>query len=220
MQSLWRCAMAIQLDHLIVPSRDPVAAARSLAALLDVPWQTSQGPFTPVYVNEALTLDFADRKEFEHHHYCFRVSDAEFDAILGRIRAARQPFPGEEAEPLRRLAVRHEARAARQHEVLERTDPLAVLADLPVDAVRVAREHEPLGHRLLRGDPDEAGGGPRGGRHTGPLHRGVERGRELGPDRPGQELAVLRRGAQPGVEEPQQLAPDAHALLVGVAGVD
>ena len=84
--------MAIQLDHLIVPSRDPVAAARSLAALLDVPWQTSQGPFTPVYVNDALTLDFADRKEFEHHHYCFRVSDVEFDAILGRIRAARLPY--------------------------------------------------------------------------------------------------------------------------------
>ena len=84
--------MAIQLDHLIVPSRDPVAGARSLAALLDVPWQTSQGPFTPVYVNEALTFDFADRKEFEHHHYCFHVSDAEFDAILGRILAARLPY--------------------------------------------------------------------------------------------------------------------------------
>jgi catechol 2,3-dioxygenase-like lactoylglutathione lyase family enzyme len=80
--------MAIHLDHLIVPSRDPVAAARALAALLDVPWQASQGPFTPVYVNEALTLDFADRKAFEHHHYCFRVTEADFDAIFGRIRAA------------------------------------------------------------------------------------------------------------------------------------
>ena len=82
----------MQLDHLIVPSRDPVAAASSLAALLDVPWQAAQGPFTPVYVNEALTLDFADRTEFEHHHYCFRVSDAEFDAILGRIQATRLAY--------------------------------------------------------------------------------------------------------------------------------
>jgi len=80
--------MAIQLDHLIVPSRDPIARAKSLAGLLDVPWQESQGPFTPVYVNEALTIDFADRDQFEHHHYCFRVSDAQFDAILGRIEAA------------------------------------------------------------------------------------------------------------------------------------
>ena len=84
--------MAIQLDHLIVPSRDPVAGAKSLAALLDVPWQEAQGPFTPVYVNEGLTLDFADRDQFEPHHYCFRVSDAEFDAILGRIEAARIPY--------------------------------------------------------------------------------------------------------------------------------
>jgi catechol 2,3-dioxygenase-like lactoylglutathione lyase family enzyme len=84
--------MAIQLDHLIVPSRDPVAAATALAGLLDVPWEESQGPFTPVYVNETLTLDFADRAPFEPHHYCFRVSDAEFDAIFGRIQAARVPY--------------------------------------------------------------------------------------------------------------------------------
>lgn len=84
--------MAIQLDHLIVPSHDPVAGAKSLAGLLDVPWQEAQGPFTPVYVNEGLTLDFADRDQFEPHHYCFRVSDAEFDAILGRIEAARIPY--------------------------------------------------------------------------------------------------------------------------------
>ena len=85
-------SMAIQLDHLIVPSHDPVAGAKSLAGLLDVPWQEAQGPFTPVYVNETLTLDFADRDQFEPHHYCFRVSDAEFDAILGRIEAARIPY--------------------------------------------------------------------------------------------------------------------------------
>lgn len=84
--------MAIQLDHVIVPSHDPVAGAKSLAGLLDVPWQKSQGSFTPVYVNETLTLDFADREHFEGHHYCFRVSDAEFDTILARIQAARIPY--------------------------------------------------------------------------------------------------------------------------------
>ena len=84
--------MAIQLDHLIVPSHDPVPGAKSLAGLLDVPWQEAQGPFTPVYVNETLTVDFADRDQFEPHHYCFRVSDAEFDAIFGRIQAAHIPY--------------------------------------------------------------------------------------------------------------------------------
>ena len=81
--------MAIQLDHVIVPSHNRVAAAKSLAGLLGVPWQESQGSFTPVYVNEALTLDFADRDRFEGHHVCFRVDDAEFDAIFGRIQAAQ-----------------------------------------------------------------------------------------------------------------------------------
>lgn len=81
--------MAIQLDHIIVPAVDRVEAAKLLAGLLDVPWEKSQGEFTPVYVNESLTLDFAQRPEFEgRHHICFRVSDAEFDAIFGRIQAA------------------------------------------------------------------------------------------------------------------------------------
>jgi hypothetical protein len=47
--------MAIRLDHLIVPSHDPLAAAKSLAGLLGVPWEESRGGFTPVYVNETLT---------------------------------------------------------------------------------------------------------------------------------------------------------------------
>jgi len=84
--------MAILLDHLIVPSRDPLAAASSLAGLLDVPWREAQGPFTPVYVNDTLTLDFASHTEFESHHYCFHVSDAQFDAIFGRIQAAGIPY--------------------------------------------------------------------------------------------------------------------------------
>jgi catechol 2,3-dioxygenase-like lactoylglutathione lyase family enzyme len=81
--------MAIQLDHIIVPAADPVEAARLLAGLLEVPWEKSQGPFTPVFVNEGLTVDFGQRPEFEGwHHICFRVSDTEFDAIFGRIQAA------------------------------------------------------------------------------------------------------------------------------------
>ena len=43
--------------------------------------------FTPVYVNEGLTLDFADRERFEGHHFCFRVSDEQFDAIFVRLQA-------------------------------------------------------------------------------------------------------------------------------------
>jgi catechol 2,3-dioxygenase-like lactoylglutathione lyase family enzyme len=39
-----------------------------------------------------LTLDFADREQFESHHLCFHVSDHDFDAILSRIQAAHIPY--------------------------------------------------------------------------------------------------------------------------------
>ena len=84
--------MAIQLDHLIVPSQNPVSSAQSLARLLDVPWEAEQGHFTPVYVNETLTLDFAERESFASHHYCFHVSDDEFDGIFERVLTADIPY--------------------------------------------------------------------------------------------------------------------------------
>lgn len=82
--------MPAHLDHLIVPARDRVAAARQLAQLLDAPWagQGPAGPFSPVYVNDGLTLDFDQWPEpIPRLHYCFRVEPAEFDAILARIEA-------------------------------------------------------------------------------------------------------------------------------------
>ena len=49
--------MSIQLDHLIVPVRDRIAAARLLSTILGVPWaETGFGPFSPVYVDDGLTL--------------------------------------------------------------------------------------------------------------------------------------------------------------------
>jgi catechol 2,3-dioxygenase-like lactoylglutathione lyase family enzyme len=83
--------MPILLDHLIVPARDRIAAARQLAHLLGVPWaeQAAIGPFSPVYVSSSLTLDFDEWPEpVPAQHYCFRVTDEEFDAILARIKAS------------------------------------------------------------------------------------------------------------------------------------
>ena len=86
--------MTIQLDHFIVPCRDQVAAASLLARLLGVKWaERGAGPFSPVYVNDGLTLDFIQTAEdFPIHHYCFRVDEKEFDAIFGRIQAAGIPY--------------------------------------------------------------------------------------------------------------------------------
>ncbi len=46
-----------------------------------------------MFVNDGLTLDFDQWTEpVPKQHYCFRVTQEEFDAILGRIRAAGIPF--------------------------------------------------------------------------------------------------------------------------------
>jgi hypothetical protein len=81
--------MTIRLDHTVVPSRDPVAAAARLAALLGVPWSAAgAGPLWPVYVSDELTLDF-DRADavFPVLHFAFRIDEVEFDAIVGRLAA-------------------------------------------------------------------------------------------------------------------------------------
>jgi catechol 2,3-dioxygenase-like lactoylglutathione lyase family enzyme len=82
--------MPIHLDHLIVPTRNKIASAKLLAELLGVSWaEAGVGPFSPVFVNDGLTLDFDETSEpFPILHYAFRVGEEEFDAILGRIRAA------------------------------------------------------------------------------------------------------------------------------------
>ena len=78
--------MAIELNHTIVPSRDKEAGARFFARIFGLTYDGPAGHFAPVQVNEALTLDFDNRDEFESHHYAFYVGDAEFDAIFGRIK--------------------------------------------------------------------------------------------------------------------------------------
>ncbi len=83
--------MPILLDHMIVPARNRVAAARQLAELLGVAWaeQAAIGPFSPVFVSASLTLDFDEWPEpLPRQHYGFRVGEDDFDAILGRIQAA------------------------------------------------------------------------------------------------------------------------------------
>lgn len=82
--------MAIELDHVIVSARDQRAAAKRLGELLGVRWaESGVGPFSPVYVNEGLTLDFIDDEgPIQVQHFCFRVGESEFDAILARIKAA------------------------------------------------------------------------------------------------------------------------------------
>ena len=81
--------MAIALDHTIVPARDKVASAEFFAHIFGLTVKEGQGRFAQVRVNEALTFDFDDQREVaESHHYAFHISDAEFEAILQRVKGA------------------------------------------------------------------------------------------------------------------------------------
>lgn len=82
--------MTVELDHVIVSAKDARASAKLLGELLGVRWSPAGiGPFSPVYVNDGLTIDFIDDPgPMQVQHLCFRVRDEEFDAILGRLRAA------------------------------------------------------------------------------------------------------------------------------------
>ena len=90
--------MTIRLDHTIVPATDKVASAAFFADIFGLTVKLGPGHFAQVQVNESLTLDFADAPEpwggpgfdprtGQSHHYAFHVSEAEFEAIFGRVQA-------------------------------------------------------------------------------------------------------------------------------------
>jgi catechol 2,3-dioxygenase-like lactoylglutathione lyase family enzyme len=85
--------MGVELNHTIVPARDPQASATWLAELLGLDPPVRFGPFFGVTLGNGVTLDFmqvAGKVAWQHH--AFLVSEAEFDAIFGRIRAKGLPY--------------------------------------------------------------------------------------------------------------------------------
>ena len=96
--------MTIELNHTIVPSLDKVASARFYQEVFGFEYHGASGHFEPVHIrNQALTLDFDNRESFERHHYAFKVSEQEFDAIFARIKGRKLtygsgPFSPEDGE--------------------------------------------------------------------------------------------------------------------------
>jgi catechol 2,3-dioxygenase-like lactoylglutathione lyase family enzyme len=84
--------MAIVLDHTIVPAKDKVASAQFFAEIFDLTVKPDQGYFAQVEVNQSLTFDFAAEPKPRRHHYAFYISDAEFEAIFGRVKARGLPY--------------------------------------------------------------------------------------------------------------------------------
>jgi catechol 2,3-dioxygenase-like lactoylglutathione lyase family enzyme len=78
--------VSIELNHTIVPARDPLASARFLAGVLGLTVDPPVAHFTPVTLTNSVTLDFDQHDEFESHHYAFLLSDDEFESAFARIR--------------------------------------------------------------------------------------------------------------------------------------
>jgi catechol 2,3-dioxygenase-like lactoylglutathione lyase family enzyme len=79
--------MPITLNHTIVPSHDKEGSAKFFARIMGLEYRGAHSHFAPVRINDSLTLDWDDGDGFDSHHYAFHVTDAEFEAILGRLQA-------------------------------------------------------------------------------------------------------------------------------------
>ncbi len=80
--------MAVELNHIIVPSRDKGGSSRFLAEILGLSPPRAVSHFMAVELSNGVTLDYDDAEEFPAQHCAFLVSDDEFDAIFERVQAA------------------------------------------------------------------------------------------------------------------------------------
>ena len=85
--------MTVQLNHTIVAATDQRASATFFAEILGLAPPTSFGPFLVVTLDNGVSLDFLagygldEEGRVRPQHYAFLVTEPEFDAIFGRIRA-------------------------------------------------------------------------------------------------------------------------------------
>lgn len=89
--------MPVELNHTIVPARDPQASAQFLADILGLSVDPPLAHFTPVRLANQVSLDYDRADDFEPHHYAFMVSDPEFDAALARIQQGEITHYGDPA---------------------------------------------------------------------------------------------------------------------------
>ena len=98
--------MSIKLNHTIIAAHDHKASAIFLAELFGLPAPAMMGPFAAVQIGDT-SLDYMDVREYRgtedaeiaSQHYAFLVTEEEFDAIFGRIRARQLAYW---ADPYRR----------------------------------------------------------------------------------------------------------------------
>jgi catechol 2,3-dioxygenase-like lactoylglutathione lyase family enzyme len=92
--------MTIELNHTIVPSRDKEESVRFYESMFGFRYEGPLGHFEPIKIpNQSLTLDFDNWESFVPLHYAFKVSEAEFDKIFGRVVEAGLPYGSEPRSP-------------------------------------------------------------------------------------------------------------------------
>jgi catechol 2,3-dioxygenase-like lactoylglutathione lyase family enzyme len=89
--------MTAELNHTIVPARDPQTSAKFLAGTLGLTLDLPVAHFTPVTLANHVTLDFDQLDDFEPHHYAFMLSEHEFDAAVARIQNGGITYYGDPA---------------------------------------------------------------------------------------------------------------------------
>ncbi|SFG03809.1 hypothetical protein SAMN05518801_10642 [Novosphingobium sp. CF614] len=79
--------MSVELDHTIIWCSDRYVAADFFARIYGLPEPEDLFHFRVVKLANGVSLDFADKDgPIAPQHYAMRVSEAEFDGVLGRIR--------------------------------------------------------------------------------------------------------------------------------------
>lgn len=85
--------MSVKLNHTIVHARDKRASAAFYAEVFGLAAAKPFGPFLDLETANGVTLALLETDgKFEPQHYAFLVSDAEFDAIFGRVKARGLPY--------------------------------------------------------------------------------------------------------------------------------
>jgi catechol 2,3-dioxygenase-like lactoylglutathione lyase family enzyme len=86
--------MSAQLNHTIVWCRNQEASAKFLAEMLGLPPPVKFGPFDVIDLDNGVSMDFGEAPKgmtpppaITPQHYAFLIGEADFDAVLGRIKA-------------------------------------------------------------------------------------------------------------------------------------
>ena len=91
--------MEITLNHTVVPSENGVESAKWYAEVFGFEYLRDWGQFSVVKVSSTLTLDFESAdKDHLCLHYAFKVTDEEFDAIMGRLKKMKVDLASDPVE--------------------------------------------------------------------------------------------------------------------------